>query len=186
MDLTTTPDAGDASLGYGADNDTGCRRCLVRHGTTIKSVMEMGFWVPQWGMEPMTNISQAMPRPNMEPTATPDAGDAPLGHGANNDTGCRRCPVTTWNHDRTGHGNGVLGAPTGHCIPAQGATLGPKDPISRVLKERRIFRDRRFAWGLCGVPTERQTRKPLLPGLHPGLVCPAPVGHRTDNDTGCG
>ena len=78
---TTTPDAGDAPLGYGADNDTGCRRCLVRHGTTIKSVMEMGFWVPQWGMEPMTNISQAMPRPNMEPTATPDAGDVLLGYG---------------------------------------------------------------------------------------------------------
>ncbi len=93
---TTTPDAGDAPLGYGADNDTGCRRCLVRHGTTIKSVMEMGFWVPQQGMEPMTNISQAMPRPNMEPTATPmeamprwgmgptttpDADDAPLRHG---------------------------------------------------------------------------------------------------------
>ena len=63
---TTTPDAGDAPLGYGADNDTGCRRCLVRHGTTIKSVMEMGFWVPQWGMGP---------------TTTPDADDAPLRHG---------------------------------------------------------------------------------------------------------
>ena len=32
-------------------------------------------------MEPMTNISQAMPRPNMEPTATPDAGDVLLGYG---------------------------------------------------------------------------------------------------------
>ena len=80
---------------------------------------------------------------------------APMGHGANNDTGCRRCPVTTWNHDRIGHENGVLGAPKGHCIPVQGETLGTKDPMSRVLKERRISRDRRFAWGLCGVPSER-------------------------------
>ena len=87
----------DAPLGYGADNDTGCRRCLVRHGTTIKSVMEMGFWVPQWGMEPMTNISQAMPRPNMEPTATPDAGDVLLGYGTDDQYFApwagMRCPV---------------------------------------------------------------------------------------------
>ena len=83
------------------------------------------------------------------------AGDAPSQYGTDGDTRCRRCFVGIWNRHRTGHGNGVLGAPTGHCIPAQGETLGTKDPMSRVLKERRIFRDRRFAWGLCGVPSER-------------------------------
>ena len=79
---TTTPDAGNAPS---------------RHENTIESVMRMGFWVPQWGMEPMTNISQAMPRPNMEPTATPDAGDVLLGYGTDDQYFApwagMRCPV---------------------------------------------------------------------------------------------
>ena len=52
-------------------------------------------------------------------------------------------------------GHRIRNAPTGHCIPAQGNALGPEDPTSRVLKERRIFRDRRPRLFRCGVPSER-------------------------------
>ena len=97
----------------------------------------------------------AMPRWGMGPKDNPDAGEAPSQYGTDGDTRCRRCLVGIWNRHRIGHGNGVLGAPKGHCIPAQGATLGLKDPMSRVLKERRISRDGRPAWDLCGVPSER-------------------------------
>ena len=35
------------------------------------------------------------------------------------------------------------------------ATLDIEDPMSCLLKERRISRDGRPAWDLCGVPSER-------------------------------
>ena len=43
--------------------------------------MRMGFWVPRWGMGPKDNPDAGDARPNMEPTATPDAGDVLLGYG---------------------------------------------------------------------------------------------------------
>ena len=86
---TTTPDAGDAPLGYGADNDTGCRRCLVRHGTTIKSVMEMGFWVPPMGHGADDQYFAGDAPSQYGTDGDTHGGDAPLGYGADNDTGCR-------------------------------------------------------------------------------------------------
>ena len=50
---------------------------------------------------------------------------------------------------------------------------------SRVLKERRISSDRQHTHNpaLCRVPSERIRRESAFPGLHPGLVCFAPLGH---------
>ena len=65
-------------------------------------------------------------------------------------------PMPQWGHaSKVNSGRQIRNAPTGHCIPAQGNALGPEDPTSRVLKERRIFRDRRPALFRCGVPSER-------------------------------
>ena len=36
---------------------------------------------------------------------------------------------------------------------------------------------------LCGVPTERNPSTHLYPGLHPGLVCSAPLGHPDESST---
>ena len=64
--------------------------------------------------------------------------------------------TSQWGHaSKVNSGRQIRNAPTGHCIPAQGNALGPEDPTSRVLKERRIFRDRRPALFRCGVPSER-------------------------------
>ena len=43
------PDAGDAPSQYGIDDDTHGNDVFLGHGTTIKSVMRIGFWVPQRG-----------------------------------------------------------------------------------------------------------------------------------------
>ena len=63
------PDAGDAPSQYGTDDHTHGGDVFLGHGTTIKSVMRMGFWVPRWGMGPETNTLH----PGL-------VRDAPLGH----------------------------------------------------------------------------------------------------------
>ena len=54
-----------------------------------------------------------------------------------------------------------------NCIPAQGATLGTIPPHHHLTAN------------LCGVLSERGNLwagTPRFPGLHPGLVCDAPLG----------
>ena len=60
------PDAGDASSQY---------------GTTIKSVMRMGFWVPRWGMGPKDNPDAGDASSQYGTDDDTHGGDAPLGHG---------------------------------------------------------------------------------------------------------
>jgi hypothetical protein len=74
----------------------------------------------------------AMPRWGMGPMATPDAGDAPLGHGIDGNTGWRRRPVGVWNrwrppdaHDAPSR-HGIDGEPVVYAMPRWG--MGPKTP----------------------------------------------------------
>ena len=50
-----------APMGHGADDQYFAGDAPSQYGTDIEPVMEMGFWVPRWGMGPKDN---------------PDAGDA--------------------------------------------------------------------------------------------------------------
>ena len=85
-------------------------------------------------------------------------------------------PMPQWGHaSKVNSGRRIRNAPTGHCIPAQGNSLGPEDPTSRVLKERRIFRDRRPALFRCGVPSERIVLRPI-PRVAPWAGMRRPVG----------
>ena len=143
----------DAPLGHGTDGVLRMRMMPRHDMESTANLLCMRCPVGAWDRRRLR--MRVPPRWGMGPMATPDAGDAPLGHGIDGNTGWRRCLVVVWNHYRTGRENGVLGAPTGYCIPAQGETLGTEDPRSRVLKERRISRDRRFALDDCGVPSER-------------------------------
>jgi len=68
----------------------------------------------------------------------------------------------------------TLCAPAAPAVPKAPAALATP-AAAQALK----LTDGAASWRgpLCGVPTERNPSTHLYPGLHPGLVCRAPLGH---------
>ena len=56
-------------------------------------------------------------------------------------------------------------------------------PRGRIIVVEHISPYRPPTWALCGVPTERHPSSHPYPGLHPGLVCRAPLGHPLELST---
>ena len=62
-------------------------------------------------------------------------------------------------------------APAAPATPAAAQALKLTDAAARLGE------------ALCGVPTERNPSTHPYPGLHPGLVCRAPLGHPLESST---
>jgi len=66
------------------------------------------------------------------------------------------------------------------CAPAAPAVpKAPAAPATLAAAQALKLTDAvaRLGEALCGVPTERNPPTHPYPGLHPGLVCSAPLGH---------
>ena len=72
------------------------------------------------------------------------------------------------------------------CAPAAPAVpKAPAAPATPAAAQALKLTDAaaRLGEALCGVPTERNPSTHPYPGLHPGLVCRAPLGHPLESST---
>ena len=79
--------------------------------------------------------------------------------------------------------NGPRGLDPYREVGGPGCTTAIIFPRGRIIVVEHISPDRPPTRALCGVPTERHRSTHPYPGLHPGLVCRAPLGHPLESST---